>query len=107
MVAQQLLTIQNALRIGADKFWFEGRPIRLEAGCACMITSNPGYAGRTELPDNLKVGRLLGWGGLAACMGCVCAAGGPCARQLGGCWGRRLHGNGALAPRRRPPPPPA
>lgn len=69
VVAQQLLTIQSALRAGADKFWFEGRPIRLAPGCACMITQNSGYAGRTELPDNLKVGRH--GGGAAGVRRCV------------------------------------
>lgn len=33
VVAQQLLTIQNALRANLDKFWFEGRPIRLQQTC--------------------------------------------------------------------------
>lgn len=55
MVAQQLLTVQNALRAGLDRFWFEGRPIRLVPSCGVFITMNPGYAGRTELPDNLEV----------------------------------------------------
>jgi dynein heavy chain len=54
VIAQQLLTIKNAKDARLAKFMFEGREIRLIDTCASFITMNPGYAGRTELPDNLK-----------------------------------------------------
>ncbi|KAJ3321819.1 Dynein heavy chain 6, axonemal [Boothiomyces sp. JEL0866] len=54
VIAQQLLTIKNAKDIKATRFIFEGREIRLIETCCAFITMNPGYAGRTELPDNLK-----------------------------------------------------
>ena len=54
VVAQQLLTIRQALLARAPTCHFEGRTICVQHGCGVFITMNPGYAGRTELPDNLK-----------------------------------------------------
>ena len=55
VIAQQLATIRQALLEGKEEFDFEGGHITLISTVAVCVTMNPGYAGRTELPDNLKV----------------------------------------------------
>lgn len=55
VIAQQILTIQDALKLGKDNFIFgEIEHVVLKDTCAINITMNPSYAGRHQLPDNLK-----------------------------------------------------
>ena len=54
VVAQQILEIQTAKRNQKESFIFDETTIPLKTSCNIFITMNPGYAGRSELPDNLK-----------------------------------------------------
>ncbi|XP_033023836.1 dynein heavy chain 11, axonemal-like [Lacerta agilis] len=54
VVAVQVKTIQDAIRHKKKRFNFFGESIELKATVGIFITLNPGYAGRAELPENLK-----------------------------------------------------
>uniref|UniRef100_A0A8C4HJQ5 Dynein, axonemal, heavy polypeptide 9 like n=1 Tax=Dicentrarchus labrax TaxID=13489 RepID=A0A8C4HJQ5_DICLA len=54
VVAVQVKTIQDAVRNKKQRFHFLGEEIELKSTVGIFITLNPGYAGRAELPENLK-----------------------------------------------------
>ncbi|ETE67846.1 Dynein heavy chain 9, axonemal, partial [Ophiophagus hannah] len=54
VVAVQVKSIQDAIRDKKQNFNFLGEDIKLVPSVGIFITMNPGYAGRTELPENLK-----------------------------------------------------
>ena len=54
VVAVQVKCIQDAIKSKKSRFDFLGENIVLKKTVGIFITMNPGYAGRTELPENLK-----------------------------------------------------
>uniref|UniRef100_A0A8C2C4N6 AAA+ ATPase domain-containing protein n=1 Tax=Cyprinus carpio TaxID=7962 RepID=A0A8C2C4N6_CYPCA len=54
VVAVQVKSIQDAIRDKKKRFNFMGEDVNLVPSVGIFITMNPGYAGRTELPENLK-----------------------------------------------------
>ncbi|XP_051490092.1 dynein axonemal heavy chain 10 [Apus apus] len=54
VISSQIQTIRNALMNRLETFQFEGQEITLDSRMGIFITMNPGYAGRTELPESVK-----------------------------------------------------
>ncbi|CAJ1068269.1 LOW QUALITY PROTEIN: dynein heavy chain 10%2C axonemal [Xyrichtys novacula] len=54
VISSQIQTIRNALILHLKRFHFEGQGISLDDRMGIFITMNPGYAGRTELPESVK-----------------------------------------------------
>lgn len=54
VIGQQILSIQTVIRSKERIMTFEGSDIYVSDRFAVFITMNPGYAGRSALPDNLQ-----------------------------------------------------
>ena len=54
VVATQVKSIHDAIGAKKKRFVFQGEDIPLDPTVGVFITMNPGYAGRTELPENMK-----------------------------------------------------
>ena len=54
VIAQQIMTLQQAVQGGVPRIVFEDTDIFVDPEFCVYITMNPGYAGRSDLPDNLE-----------------------------------------------------
>ncbi|CAF0910630.1 unnamed protein product [Adineta ricciae] len=54
VISTQVKTIQQALVLRQSEFLFEYHYIHLRSTVGIFVTMNPGYAGRTELPESVK-----------------------------------------------------
>lgn len=54
VIGQQIMSIQMAIRARESRINFEGSDIAVSDRFAVYITMNPGYAGRSALPDSLQ-----------------------------------------------------
>ena len=53
-VSQQILLIQAGLKGRLKQIDIMGRDVKMNDAMGIFITMNPDYAGRSNLPDNLK-----------------------------------------------------
>lgn len=54
VIGQQIMSIQMVIRAKEPRMIFEGSDILVSERFAVYITMNPGYAGRSSLPDSLQ-----------------------------------------------------
>lgn len=79
-----LQTVLDALRARKERFVFEDTEIALQPSTMMFITMNPGYPGRAELPESVKVRAAGSWDGRGRAAGWQAPA-------AGGWLGRRGH----------------
>lgn len=54
VVAMQVKAVLDGIKSRRKTFFFFGEELNIVETVGLFITMNPGYAGRTELPENLK-----------------------------------------------------